>query len=377
MDRPPPGQPADAGSYVCVVSNSAGNATSNTATLTVTASSTGPAISTQPVTQTVTAGAPVTFSVTANGTAPLTYQWLKDGATISGASSASYSITSTTSASVGNYYVTISNSAGTVTSSTVNPAAFLSNLSVRTTLATAQTVTVGLVVSGGTKPVLIRAAGPALTPLGVATAMSDPRLELYQGFSKIAENDNWPASLAATFASVGAFSFPAVSKDAALVQTMNGAYTAQVSGTASGVVLVEGYDTGAAGVARLVNVSARNQVGTGTDILIAGFNITGTGTLRVLIRAVGPTLSTFGVTGFLADPKLELYDASAVKIDENDNWSAALATTFSAVSAFALPTGSKDSAMLATLTAGKSYTVQVSGVGSTTGEALVEIYEVP
>lgn len=376
-----PATNASAGNYAVTVTNTAGSVTSTAATLTVSAPPVAPALSTAPAAQTVTAGTGATFTVVVTGTAPFTYQWLRNNVPLAGVTAASYVIATVTSADAGNYSVTVTNSVGTVTSSaatlTVNPAAYLSNLSVRTTLAAAQIVTVGLVVGGGAKPVLLRAAGPSLAGFGLTTAMSDPRLELYQGTTKIAENDNWTATLSATFSALGAFAFSPASKDAALLQTLGGAYTVQTTGTAAGLVLVEGYDAGPASAARLINVSARNRVGTGADILIAGFNITGTGTLRVLIRGIGPTLSGFGVTGPLADPKLELYDANSVKITESDDWAASLATTFTAVGAFALPTGSKDAALLATLTAGKSYTVQVSGIANTTGEALVEIYEVP
>jgi hypothetical protein len=152
----------------------------------------------------------------------------------------------------------------------------------------------------------------------------------------------------------------------------------QVAGTAGGVVLVEGYDAGAGSGARLINLSARNRVGTGNDILIAGFYVAGTGTQRVLIRAVGPTLAALGVGNVLADPQLEVTDAAtAARLAVSDNWDAALAPVFSQVGAFALPAGSKDSAAVVTLAAGRSYTVQVSGVANAVGEALVEVYEVP
>ena len=98
-------------------------------------------------------------------------------------------------------------------------------------------------------------------------------------------------------ASVGAFGFTTGSKDAAFLQRLNAAYSIQARGTGPGVVLVEAYDTGDITAARLVNVSARNRVGTGDDILIAGFNIAGTGLKQLLIRAVGPKLRDFGVEG--------------------------------------------------------------------------------
>ena len=100
-----------------VVSNSAGTVTSNTATLTVNAAAVGPTITTQPVSQTVTAGQTATFTVVAAGTAPLSYQWQKNGANISGATSASYVTPATTSSDSGaTFDVVVSNSAGTVTS---------------------------------------------------------------------------------------------------------------------------------------------------------------------------------------------------------------------------------------------------------------------
>ncbi len=251
----------------------------------------------------------------------------------------------------------------------------LSNLSVRTAMAAGQNLIVGFFVDGGSRNVLVRAAGPALTVLGVSGAMSDPRLDLYNGSTLVLSNEDWPASLAATFSSVGAFAFPASSRDAAFLQGIGGSASVHARGTGAGIVLVEAYDTGTGNSPRFINLSARNQVGTGDNILIAGFNLDGTGSKQLLIRAVGPKLAAFGVTGFLVDPKLELYRDST-KLNENDSWAATLAATFATVGAFPLDTGSRDAALLTTLAPG-SYTVQVSGVNNGTGEALIEIYEVP
>ena len=115
-------------------------------------------------------------------------------------------------------------------------------------------------------------------------------------------------------------------------------------------------------------------MGTGDDILIAGFTVSGTGNKPLLIRAVGPTLAAFGVGGTLADPKLEIYNAQGVKVTENDTWSAGLSTTFASVGAFPLTAGSRDAALLTSLPPG-SYTAQIRGADGGTGEALVEIYE--
>ena len=96
----------------------------------------------------------------------------------------------------------------------------------------------------------------------------------------------------------------------------------------------------------------------------------------MLVRAIGPGLAAFGVTDVLPDPRLEVRDATT-RIAENDNWEAGLAPVFAQTGAFALTAGSRDAALVLTLTAGRSYTAQVSGAGVATGEALVEIYEVP
>jgi hypothetical protein len=256
------------------------------------------------------------------------------------------------------------------------PAAWLANLSVRTSLAAGQTIIVGVVAQGGAKPVLVRAVGPTLAAFGLTGTMPDPQLQLFKDGVKTAENDDWAGALAPAFAELGAFQFAAGSKDAAMIAKLDGASSVQANGGVGGVILVEAYDTLPGNSQRLINVSARNRVGSGPDILIAGFNIAGAGTKRLLIRAVGPTLAVFGLSGVLADPKMEVYDGST-KVAENDDWEAGLAPTFGAVGAFAFAAGSKDAAAIVTLAAGKSYTVQVSGVGGVTGEGLVEIYELP
>ncbi len=263
----------------------------------------------------------------------------------------------------------------------------LSNVSVRTSAGGADILITGFTIGPGPdKTVLIRAVGPTLGVFGVPGTLADPKLELYYGSTKIAENDNFNASDAPAFAAVGAFPLDAEAKDAALVATLApGSYTAQVSGNggASGVALVEVYEV-TGGTTRLINLSTRAHVGIGTGILIPGITVApGAGTRRLLFRAVGPTLGVFGVRDTLADPKLELYSGTA-KIAENDNWgtptgpatadAATLNAAFGANGAFALTPGSKDAALLINLIAG-SYTLQVSGVGANTGAALVEVYD--
>ena len=239
---------------------------------------------------------------------------------------------------------------------------------------------------------LIRAAGPAITALNLGIiGVTDPRLSLYNGNVPavlVTQNDDWDSSLTTNFNALGAFAFPSGSKDSALLQSIIGPHTAQAAATNSGIILVEAYDAGPNDGRKLTNLSARFPVGTGDNILIAGFVVAGTGTKPVLIRAVGPKLADYGVTGVLANPQFSVYEttdpAHPVLVDSNDDWSSTLTNTFTTVGAFALTTGTglptndtKSAAQVLTLQAGKSYTVQVSGVGNTTGEALVELYLTP
>jgi hypothetical protein len=343
---------------------------------------TAPTITSQPSASSVAVGSAASFSIVAGGTAPLSYQWRKDGVAISGATSSTYTIASTKTSDAGSYTVVVTNSAGSVTSNstvlTVRALPRLYSLAVRTVLEADQVLIVGFTMSGGGKNVLLRAVGPTLGTFGVGGTMADPKLDLYRDSSLITSNDNWGggSSLAATFQSAGAFAYAsATSLDAALVASISGGRTAHVYGRTGGAVLVEGYDVGTGDAQRFTGLSARNRVGTGANILIAGFSLSGEGMRNLLIRAVGPTLGVFGVPGVLADPKLEIYQGST-KIGENDNWSSMLSNAFSSVGAFQLTPGSKDAAITISLPA-NGYTVQVSGADGGVGEALVEIYELP
>lgn len=334
----------------------------------------------QPVSQIVTLGQSVTFTARAVGGPAATYQWRRDGQAIAGATATSFTIASVTNADLGTYTVAATNANGTTVSApaslTLAAANALSNLSVRTTMSDGQTLIVGAVVSGGSKAILLRAAGPGLNQFGL-TGMTDPRLELYAGGAQIATNDDWPSNLSTITAAVGAFPFADGSKDAAMYRGIEGPFTVQAKGTGAGSILVEAYDATGGAAPRLINLSARNRVGTGDNILIAGFALSGTGTRGLLIRAVGPSLDQFGVTDTLVDPKLLVLSSAGVQLAQNDTWEPTLATLFGQLGAFALKSGSKDAALLITLPAGTTYTVQVSGADGGTGEALIEIYEVP
>ncbi len=383
-------QPADAGAYTLVATNSAGTATSNAATLTVTSAPAGavPVVTLQPVNITAALGAPAVLAVAATG-AP-TIQWRKNGVNLPGATSATLAFSALTAADTASYDAVLANAAGTefsgtaVVIATAPLTARLRNLSVRTTLAAEQILFVGVNMAGGTKDVLLRAAGPGLGALGVGGTMADPRLAVFTTDAvpvQIAQNNDWAgqAAVRVANAALGAFPFSSdASLDAALVTPIAGGRTVQVSGPAAGSVIVEAYDNGAGNAVRFTSLSARNLVGTGANLLFVGFTIDGPGTKNLLFRAAGPSLGALGVPDTLVDPKLELFTASvpALKIAENDTYAAALAPLFRSLGAFDFVPGAKDAALVLSLPAG-SYTVQVSGVNNGTGDAIVEVYELP
>lgn len=332
--------------------------------------------------QSAVVGSRTTLSVVAQGTGPFTYQWKKDGLLLAEAIGPNLVLEPVNVADAGTYTVTISNALGSVSTLVgqlnvvTPPPARLVNLSVRTMQAANQTLVVGLTAVGKPVPVLLRAVGPTLAAFGVAGAMPDPSLTVFKASKEIDSNDNWGGSttLSQAFLSAGAFSLQPTSLDAALVRSIEGGNTVQVSSATGGVVLVEAYELSAPADSGLVNLSARTRVGTGADALVAGFTIVGGSSKTVLIRGIGPALESYGVTGVLVDPKLELFSGSS-SIGENDSWDASLAPVFSKVGAFALSPGSKDAAIVVTLAPG-SYTVQLTGREGGTGEGMIEVYAV-
>lgn len=361
-----------------------------------------PFVTIQPLAQTIGTGTSATLMVAAEGSGPLAYQWRKGGVDLPGANSAVLVIPAATPADAGSYTSTVTNAAGAATSAAAavgvataaatNPAR-LANLAVRTTAGPGAPLIVGFVVGGagtaGNKPLLLRGVGPSLGALGVAGALADPQLALYRDATRLAGNDNWDGdgAVAALEARLGAFALASpTSRDAALAALPEtGGYTVQVSSgdATSGTALAEIYDASTAFSAtepRLINVSARSEVGGANGALIAGFVIAGPVARTVLVRAIGPGLAQFGVRGVLADPRLTLFSGSTV-LAATDQWyetpnAVALAAAAQQVGAFRLPADTADAGLLLTLPPG-SYTAQVSGADGASGTALVEVYEVP
>jgi hypothetical protein len=360
---------------------------------------TAPAFTTQPISATVTGG---TVALDAVATPGSSYQWMINGTTAVADATSPTLLLADAASAAGTYTCVATNSLGTATT---NPATVsiasttdigrLVNISTRAQVGTGSNILIaGFTVGGagttGSESLLIRGSGPALTQFGVAGILPDPQLQLYSGSAVLGTDNGWAGNAAITSAANALGAFPwktPTSKDSALLATLAGGqgYTAQISGEAgdTGVALAEVYDATPAGAytpasPRITNLSARVQVGTGGNILIAGFAIGGSTARTVLIRASGPALVQFGVPGTLADPQLQVFSGSTV-VAGNSVWGGdgQIAETANSVGAFPWNIStSSDSAILVTLPPG-SYTAQVSGVSGDTGVALVEIYEVP
>jgi len=141
------------------------------------------------------------------------------------------------------------------------------------------------------------------------------------------------------------------------------------------------YDLDSAASSNLANISTRSFVQTGEHVMIGGFIVQGTGTKSVIIRAIGPELTQYGITDVLANPKLELYNATGALIGTNDDWQTTIiggVITSNQVSDIQnsghVPTAASESAIIADLQPG-NYTAIVRGVSNTTGVALVDVYD--
>ena len=398
-------QLGQAGAYSVAATNSAGTTVSESAILTVNSTAVGsPAFTTLPTASvTVGIGSTVVFNSTATGATA--YRWQRNNGDLLNATSANLVVLNAGALDAGTYRVIATNSAGSTTSRDatliVNPVATtdlgrLVNLSILTTAGPgAKVLTVGAVVGplnfSGSLPLLIRAVGPTLnTAFGIGGVLADPVLTLNAAgvAAPIANNDNWGggAPLNAAFAAVGAFALPANSLDSsALSNAAPGGYTVQVTGKAdtSGLVIAEIYDhsTGRTATSpRLINLSSLTQIDAGANLAV-GFVLRGSTARTVLVRGIGPSLGTiFGLSGVMSDPKLELFNQeTGSKITENDNWGgdSQLMDAAASVGAFALAdTATKDAVLLVTLAPG-AYSARVSGVGSSAGTAIVEVYELP
>jgi uncharacterized delta-60 repeat protein len=249
----------------------------------------------------------------------------------------------------------------------------LGNISTRGRVETGDNVLIGGFIVFGTQPkkILIRAIGPSL-PL--AGALADPTLELRDSMGTlILSNNDWRSSQAPAIIATGIP--PSNDLESAIVATLpayGSAYTAIMrgAGNGTGIGVVEVYDLDRTVDSKLVNISTRGRVGTGSDVLIAGTIALDQASQKVIIRALGPSLP---VPGKLADPGLELRNANGVLLRANDNWRSDQETDIIATGI--PPVNDLEAALVETLPAsGAAYTAIVRGAGETSGVAVAEIY---
>ncbi|MFL6543325.1 MAG: Calx-beta domain-containing protein [Chthoniobacterales bacterium] len=241
----------------------------------------------------------------------------------------------------------------------------------------------GVIVTGsGNKQMLLRGIGPSLTQFGIAAAISDPTLTLYDSNGdQIAFNDDYGTNSQSDLATIAANNLtPSDARESAIVRTLPpSTYTAILRGKTNGVGLVETYDIDRTGATGLANISTRGKVEQNDEgVMIAGFIVSAPpeqpGTpVRVALRAIAPSLTQYGVSGALADPTLDLYRGTE-KILSNDNWKSNSAADQQELKNNNLaPASDKESALVTTLDPG-SYTVVIRGKNNTSGVALAEVY---
>lgn len=398
----------------------------------VVTSAVAPAITTQPVAVTVTAGHAASFAADVAGSRPLTYQWFRNDVAIVGATSPALRLPSTTAADAGAYKLTATNSLGSATTSpatlTVNApltittqprdisasegnsasftvAATASGAltyqwrrnGVNLTGATAATLAVNPVTAAsyGTYSVLVSTIGGSLEsataqllstsiPVTVPTITQQPRgVTISPGSTLVlgvaatgvpAPTYQWSAN--------GATLPGATSATLVLTNTQpadSGIYTVTVSTLIGRVTSDAAVVSVGDGFSRQLSLSTRGFAGADSNTLIPAFFITGSNPKRLLIRAAGPALAQFGVAGSLSDPQLEI-KSGGVTVLTNDNWStdavnaAAVRAAATSVAAFPFAEGSRDAAVVVNLPPG-STSILVTGVGGATGEAIVEVYD--
>ena len=229
----------------------------------------------------------------------------------------------------------------------------------------------GFIVGGESlQRVIVRGLGPSLASVGIQGAIADPILELYDSTGAlVSQNDNWatgpdplPEGMSPNWPT----------ESAIMANLLPGSYTAVLheGASSSGVGLIEIYDLNPA-TSQIRNISTRSEVGMGDNVMIGGIIIGGMEPTRVIVRAVGPSLTAAGVAEALQDPILELHNGDGSLLFQNDNWrdtqeAQILASTIP-------PSDNRESAIVATLPPG-NYTAIVRGAANSTGVALVEVY---
>jgi len=251
------------------------------------------------------------------------------------------------------------------------------NVSTRGLVGTGDNVLIGGFIITGTdrKTVVLRALGPSLSGFGLSGVLADPVLSVYNSsHTLIATNDNWQSDPNHFVVESNGLAPSNLLESAAAVSLAPGAYTVIVSGKdpTPGIGLVELYDVSPLSNSTLSNMSTRGSVGTVDNVLISGFIVGDVGSSTVVVRALGPSLASHGVSGVLSDPTLEIFDSTGSIIASNDNWLDNINWIDVRKNALS-PMAQQESALVLHLPAG-NYTAIVRGANNGTGIGLVEVY---
>ncbi len=290
-------------------------------------------------TGTLAAGGRLVCPIAVSGGGTFSYQWFLNGVAIAGATANPYIVESVGASNAGTYSVDVTNALGTAR-------------------LTAGTVTI---TSVGAPVIALNPLSKTVTPGGTFTMATNA--------SGTGNAFQWFRNGATLAGETGAI---------LLRNNVNaadaGTYSVRVSNGAGTVTSAGGVLTLSPNASRPANISVRTNSATGA-LVTPGFVLQGSGTKRVLIRAVGPGLTQFGLGGVMADPKFTVFQGQT-QIATNDDWNAAnIGQAFVATGAFGITPGSKDAALVTDLAAGRDYTVQVTNATGTGGIVLIEVYD--
>ncbi len=259
----------------------------------------------------------------------------------------------------------------------LSPSAQLLNVATRLKVLNGDNVLIGGFIITGTDPkkVLILGVGPSLSQFFSGT-LANPTLELYQGDTLLQTNDDWKTDQQAEINATGLA--PSSDLESAIVRTLDpGSYTAILrgKGDTAGIGVVQAYDLNQAANSKFGNIATRGFVDSGDNAMIGGFIIgpASGGSTTVVVRAIGPSLSNFGVNGALPDPTVELHDGNGATLAFNDNW--ADDASQGSIPQSLQPGDPHESALYRVLPPG-SYTAIMRGAGNSTGIGLIEVYNV-
>ena len=228
---------------------------------------------------------------------------------------------------------------------------------------------------------MVRAIGPSLLPFGIPDALGNPTLEIRDASNTlIASNDDWRNTQTGGIIAgdqsmdiAGSGLAPGNDFESAIIAGLApGSYTAVVRGLNNtvGTGVIDAYDMSASSPARMANVVTRGLIQPGDKLMIAGFIIQ-QGEVKAVVRAIGPSLSAFGISNALPDTTLQLRDQNGALVRENDDWESDQKAELEATGL--QPSDRLEAAVVVTIPPGQ-YTAQVRGKPETTGIGVVQVY---